>query len=212
MELTDSSVFIQRRPGMSRRRYNRAWRQAVKSTCGVRVGPAPAPFRVYVIINKVTDEKYVGVTKRQLYYRWSGHMTRSRDKNRKKQQSALTAAIQKYGKEAFTIRALSETLTEAVGYQLEKFWIRELQTQVPNGYNMTEGGRAGFSLSQKIRRKISKAQKLRMADPAVRDRLRQSRTRPQRQIAQRKSMRQQKWQELVKKFLTPISATDMVLS
>lgn len=204
------TIYYQEIPGVSARRYNRAWRKAAKGCSGPRTQPAKAPFRVYLILNKVTDAGYVGVTKRPILTRWGSHLERAFTTERKGQGSQLSKAIRKYGPRAFSIRVLSEALNAVVAHQLETFWIRELRTLDPRGYNMTEGGKAGFRWSRKTIVKMRRSQKARMADPAARERLRKARTRPQRQMAERKGRRARQWSALVKKFLTPVNAARML--
>ena len=165
--------------------------------CGPRTHPSPAPYRVYLIRNKVTDEGYVGATKRSLFTRWDAHIYRSRDPHRKGQQSLISGAIRKYGRGGFEVKVLSEALNEAAAYQLERFWIRELRTFMPAGYNMTEGGRAGYRWSRKMRCRMRDIQIARMADPQNRRRLVEARTRLQRQRAELRGRRTKRWKALL---------------
>lgn len=190
-EVIESAPFIQKRPGISRNRYNMAWRAAVAATCGPRTQPAQAPFRVYLITNKVTDKGYVGATKRPLSARWGYHLGRARDGS----DSLISKAIREFGEDAFRIRILSEALNKSVAHQLETFWIRELRTFGP-GYNMTETGRTGVK-SQKTIAKMRAAQTARMADMQNRDILRNSRTRLQRRRAEWKGRRARRWTALL---------------
>ena len=77
---------------------------------------------------------------------------------------AIHNAIQKYGRDAFSVEiirypGISEDALNAV----ERWKIRHLQTLVPAGYNLTEGG-DGSKPSEETRQKISKAQSQRVAD------------------------------------------------
>lgn len=96
-----------------------------------------ALFCVYHLVNTVTGMGYVGATACTLQGRWQKHV----DKARAGRENFLAVAIREYGKAAFTKRVLNVAYTEAVAHQLEIFWIRELRTKTPAGYNMTDGGK-----------------------------------------------------------------------
>ena len=200
----DYAGFVQKIPGKSRNPYNEAWRAAARAACGQRSGPSAAPYRIYLIRNMLSDEGYVGVTKRPLYVRWWAHVTRLTDPKRKKQKSALSTAIQEHGRKAFTISTLSEALNETAAYQLEKFWIRELRTLAPGGYNMTDGGRKGYRWSRTVRVKMRNAQLARMSDPQRRERLRKARTRLERQRAELRGRRTRRWKATLVKGTTRV--------
>lgn len=169
------------------RKYNRAWRIAAASAC--RVQPRSAVFRVYCITNMETGQRYVGATKRSLAARWSDHVRLAFGPARKTQGSALSLALRKYGAKSFRIAILNETDDLQVSFQVEKFWIRELGTKIPNGYNMTDGGRAHYRWPRAVRIKMRNTQLARMANPENRKRLSAARTRLQRQRAERRGRR-----------------------
>lgn len=92
---------------------------------------------IYLIKNEITGEKYVGNTSFDINKRWSEHChdaTRKRCSHR-----PLYAAINKYGKNNFTIEVLEEC-ERAISNEREKFWIETLGT-FKNGYNCTYGGK-----------------------------------------------------------------------
>ncbi len=164
------------------RKYNRAWRLAAASACRSR--PTPAPFRVYAVTNTENGLQYVGATQRSLKGRWGYHVERAlKGRDGKRSTSDLSKAIRKYGAASFSIRVLSEALNAKAAYDLESFWIRELKTLNPSGYNMREGGRTGFRWSSRMRVKFRKAQSSRMQSPDNVQRLRDARTLHQRRQA-----------------------------
>lgn len=55
----------------------------------------------------------------------------------------LKQAIQKYGKESFVKEILEHCDTIEQLNEREIFWIKELNSQIPNGYNIAEGGQGG---------------------------------------------------------------------
>ncbi len=104
---------------------------------------------IYKIENKTNGKFYIGQT--------------ICPKNRKKQHfskafhgnPALDRAVLKYGRHSFNFSILEEleTLDEANGREV--FWIKELNSLAPNGYNLKEGGNAGGSDSSETRQKKS---------------------------------------------------------
>jgi len=99
---------------------------------------------VYLITNNATGRRYVGKTEKLLAERWGAHL-RSAKKNPK---TYLHKAIHKYGPEAFNTSVLFTGEDSAALCEVEKFWISELKTKVPNGYNLTDGGEgvSGFKM------------------------------------------------------------------
>jgi len=69
----------------------------------------------------------------------------------------LNEAIKKYGKENFTKETMAWCYTKEHLDFLEKFYIKFFNSKVPNGYNLTDGGKgnSGFSVSEETKKKIS---------------------------------------------------------
>lgn len=91
---------------------------------------------IYVIENKINQKKYVGKTS-NFERRYREHFSDSyqkRDCNK-----VLYKAMKKHGKENFEMRVL-EVCDEKNWEQCEQKWIIELNTLIPNGYNMIPGG------------------------------------------------------------------------
>lgn len=93
---------------------------------------------VYKLTNQVNGKEYVGVTKKSWCRRWGNHLYRAKHGG----PEAIYGAIRKYGKDNFQVVILAECETENELGRLEKKYISELKTMIPNGYNMTEGGDA----------------------------------------------------------------------
>ena len=72
----------------------------------------------------------------------------------------INNARAKYGIEAFDFEILKECKDEELN-QWEMYYIKELNTKTPYGYNMTDGGGGcnGYSPSQETRNKLSEARK-----------------------------------------------------
>ena len=74
---------------------------------------------------------------------------------------AVNAAWRKYGEPRVTILERVETREELD--RQERFWIQELDTRAPNGYNLTKGGLGGSpnegrTFSEEVRQNMSRGQ------------------------------------------------------
>lgn len=81
---------------------------------------------------------YVGQTVQKLVDRWSDHSRPSAGQHPNK--SAIGQAIQKYGKENFTIEQIDIAGTLESLNLLEIHYINKLNTLAPSGYNLELGG------------------------------------------------------------------------
>ena len=98
---------------------------------------------VYKITNQFNGKIYVGKTDGPLNERWSDHLSVATIK--KVGYSYIHKAINKYGKEHFTIEILEEVKSSELCIEIEIYWIALLQTnesKYPDGigYNLTDGG------------------------------------------------------------------------
>ena len=95
-------------------------------------------------ITSPSGKKYVGQCLKYLSNgrkhghigRWKEHI---RDANYKNCCRLLNASIRKYGPENFNIIILTECPEDELNYY-EKYYISNLNTTKPNGYNLTNGG------------------------------------------------------------------------
>ena len=102
---------------------------------------------IYKITNLINKKSYVGQLCNNLkfkYYWGSG--------------TYIKRTIKKYGKENFS-KMILEELTCIDKKQLdrrEQFWIKKLNTRIPNGYNLTDGGEGtfGYSHTEETKKKI----------------------------------------------------------
>jgi group I intron endonuclease len=92
---------------------------------------------IYKITNTETNTIYVGKTNLTLNERFDRHIRNSKGGN-----TYLYKAMRKYGIEKFNIDILEEC-DESILNDREIFWIKELNSVIPNGYNMTNGGDGG---------------------------------------------------------------------
>lgn len=88
---------------------------------------------VYLITNKTSNKKYIGITIRPLKSRINEHKSC-------KTKSAVHDAIVKYGIEQFTIEQIDTAETYKELLEKEIYWIEKLGTFGKNGYNLTRGG------------------------------------------------------------------------
>lgn len=105
---------------------------------------------VYVIANKINGKQYVGQTTQSLQRRWAAHCQKTNG------CSAISRAIQKYGKDNFIIKIIHNANSIKELNKMEKFFIKKLDTMGVNGYNLTTGG-LNFVYSEASKRKMSKA-------------------------------------------------------
>lgn len=114
---------------------------------------------IYLITNKTNDKKYVGqalqyvsnITPKKwgTINRWRSHLREASLKINENSPSwqkdrcvALNHAIRKYGADNFNIEILCVCAVEEMDEKEIEFIIK-YNTQSPNGYNLTTGGRGG---------------------------------------------------------------------
>lgn len=105
---------------------------------------------VYLIHNNVNRKMYVGQTRRTIAERWGEHR-----KEMLRPCMVLHRAINKYGKEAFTVSPLVETDSQQELDALECYWITLLETIGISGYNCKTGGGSPI-YSDETRKRMSK--------------------------------------------------------
>lgn len=110
-------------------------------------------FYIYKIINKLNNKIYIGKHKvpknGESFYRYIG------------KGIAIREAIKKYGKENFEkeiLENIEDDEKQLIVDERERFWIKELNTISPNGYNIAYGGEGGCcNMSEETKKKISKS-------------------------------------------------------
>lgn len=90
---------------------------------------------IYLITNTISGMKYVGQTIQQLRERIWQHKYHG--------ELYIDQEIQRLGWENFTVTVLETCPIELLN-EREIFWIAELKTKYPDGYNLTSGG-SGFN-------------------------------------------------------------------
>ena len=101
-------------------------------------------YAIYIITCTVNAKQYVGITK-DLARRWKEHGSMNGSSR------ALHNAMKKYGKEAFVFTHIADAFDKDAACDLERMLIKEKNTLVPNGYNLTSGGEGSFEPSEELR-------------------------------------------------------------
>lgn len=106
---------------------------------------------IYKITNKISGKVYVGQTTQSIVERFWQHCNRSPSQTHR---SYVYNAIQKDGKDNFTIEQIASAETIDQLNALEIAYIEELDSIAPNGYNLQEGGN-NKTCHEETRAKIS---------------------------------------------------------
>lgn len=101
---------------------------------------------IYLVTNKASGKRYVGQTRRTAAIRFNGHCQKG---------AALTAAIKKYGKEAFSVEIIGNYASKEDLNVAEAYFIAWHNCIAPNGYNLTSGGEDCYERSAETKLKIS---------------------------------------------------------
>lgn len=104
---------------------------------------------VYKITNKINGKFYIGQTTQNLVIRWKKHI------HGKTKCTAISNAIQKYGKENFEIKVLAQCNSIEEMNHRESYYIKLFNTLAPNGYNLRSGGNNSLH-SESTKIKLSK--------------------------------------------------------
>jgi len=102
---------------------------------------------------EANKKSYIGITdsfKRRMAVHWNTFTN-----------TVLSRTIKKYGKESFKVYKIDNAEDCIEACDKEKLYIASLNTKVPNGMNMTDGGEGIFGLkhSDKTRRQMSDSHK-----------------------------------------------------
>lgn len=95
---------------------------------------------LYKITNKINNKKYIGITN-SYKRRFRQHKTNHNP------NSLICKAIQKYGENNFIFEVLKENLSIQQACQLEQQYIKNENSLVPNGYNISKGGNINIGSS-----------------------------------------------------------------
>jgi len=126
---------------------------------------------VYVHTCRPNGKSYVGQTTQGVSSRWKLHLRCARSPKTPAYGNLFSKALRKHGADVFDSQTLSLAYSQAELDNLEKIWIILLQTKVPNGYNLTDGGdsgTAGHTVSPEVRAILSAKEKALWNDPIYR--------------------------------------------
>lgn len=110
-------------------------------------------MQIYKITNQLTGMVYIGQTIQRLSKRFSQHCTD------KRAEMPICRAIQKYGREHFTIEVIHQCSSPEELNHREAFYIEQYDCLVPRGYNLIKGGTAHGAKHPDTKAKISAALK-----------------------------------------------------
>ena len=95
----------------------------------MHANPVGTTKDIYKITNNINGKIYIGQAK-DSKKRFSSHCKQS--------DCLIDLAIKKYGKENFSMEIIESQIENY--NEREKFWIKQLKSKVPNGYNISDGG------------------------------------------------------------------------
>ena len=93
---------------------------------------------IYKITNKINGKIYVGQSI-NIQERWNQHKYKAQIPSEKGYNSAIHVAFRKYGIDNFIFEVIEECDYLLLD-ERERYWIRELDSLTPNGYNILIGG------------------------------------------------------------------------
>jgi group I intron endonuclease len=104
-------------------------------------------YSAYCFTNKINNKKYVGITC-NIKRRYNQH------KNTNSRAVVFCLAIKKYGFENFDFLVLKENLSLKDAKLIERQFIKDFNSIVPNGYNRTKGGDSSVKHTKETIEKI----------------------------------------------------------
>jgi group I intron endonuclease len=107
---------------------------------------------IYKIINKITNQHYIGQTTKNLQERWTHH------KKKGSNCRYLKYAFQKYGIDNFEFKLICICFDSDLN-RFEIDYIKKYNSLVPNGYNLRAGGENGGKQNDETKLKISNSLK-----------------------------------------------------
>lgn len=107
--------------------------------------PGIAAGFIYLVRHLDTGVLYVGQTVQTIERRWDYHQQQARQRGGVKNEQSLHQAIRAHGAKAFEIRPIDQGISKIDLGARERYWIKKLETMVPDGFNILEGGESGGS-------------------------------------------------------------------
>lgn len=102
-------------------------------------------MEIYQILNTINNKSYIGKSKNH-HNRYKSHLKEVE----KRTNRCLYDAINRYGQKNFSLILLEDLgeCSNEYANERERYWITTLRTKMPLGYNMTDGGDGGNTLSR----------------------------------------------------------------
>lgn len=105
-------------------------------------------FCVYKITNLINNKIYIGITKRNPRIRLREHFSNKNE--------LLYKAKEKYGRDNFLLEVVESNIPEDMIDEKERYYIQLYDSLIPNGYNLSSGGRSNKSISELGKQKLRK--------------------------------------------------------
>jgi len=105
------------------------------------------PGIVYKISSDQCSEVYVGLTRTSINQRWRTHL---RTVSETKTDTPLARAIRRIGPENFKITVIENDIKQTQLAERERYYITQLNTLYPNGFNVRPGGEMGGGRGKKV--------------------------------------------------------------
>lgn len=117
------------------------------------VAPANGAFNVYYVSFSQDGRGYVGITGWSIQRRFERHCWNAK----RGRPGAMYDAMRSHGIENFTVESLAEASSWEGACELERRFIEEFNTKLPNGFNMTNGGDGnyGYEYTDEVRARMS---------------------------------------------------------
>jgi len=128
---------------------------------------------VYLVTNRINGRQYVGKTRNSLSIRRCSHEKSAKNGI----GSYFHNAIRRYGSDVFDWEVLLEESTNRLLSRWERYYIKQLRTKAPDGYNLTDGGDGGVTVEGYTHSEEAKAKiKEYHNRPSVKEKMRQFHT------------------------------------
>lgn len=114
----------------------------VEQALGIEPPPLTAKKdrgEIYLLTHIESGMKYVGQTIQTIATRLRGHLDQAQDGRK----SPMHKIIAKEGLDGFSVERLDSAKNRHELNEKEQYWIKTLNTEWPNGFNMDSGGRVG---------------------------------------------------------------------
>lgn len=121
-------------------------------------------YEIYLIEHIATGKKYVGCTSKGYENRIKQHIRMAFWRP----ATYLHRSIATHGVDAFSFSRIDTAESVSHMAERERYWIKELATLAPHGYNLTTGGESGFDFCGPIKAKLVRVNKGRVQSEETR--------------------------------------------